>query len=197
MRLISKWWGFLAQMFHTFHTSHKRYGSLQSNNHAALPYLPYVPYHFHIHTRAHAHTHTRARTHIFIISSMEGMEGMETPISMRLPAFHTCSTPSTRYGSMNQHTEFEIEQPASKPDADTLRAAFPECAEAVDAWRAVFGNLTVEATRENGQTVKTKNYKAESEYRTVITGEDYMRMGKLSEQSHQFAEMSAKYAKRK
>ena len=96
MILISNIWLILAKMFHTSARYGRRYGKLEANNGAVFPYLPYLPYlfHTHIHGRAYTHTRARTRTHIIIINSMEGMEGMEAPLSMRLSASIPPSIPS-------------------------------------------------------------------------------------------------------
>jgi hypothetical protein len=55
----------LAEMFHTFHTSLKRYGRLEANNGAVFPYLHTFHTVFLTHTcvRTHPRTRTRAHTH--------------------------------------------------------------------------------------------------------------------------------------
>lgn len=67
MTLASKKMAFIAQMFHTFHTYSLRYGKLEANNGAVVPYLPHVPYRFHTHI--HMHTHTRTRAHAYVYPS--------------------------------------------------------------------------------------------------------------------------------
>lgn len=68
------------RVFHTFHTFH-----------TTITY---------IHT--HTHTRTRARIYVYEELGMEGMEGMEELLSMRLSGFHTCSIPSVRYGTFSK-----------------------------------------------------------------------------------------------
>lgn len=67
MKLASKNMAFIAQMFHTFHTYSGRYGRLEANSCAVVPYLPHVPYRFHTHI--HMHTHTRTRAHAYVYPS--------------------------------------------------------------------------------------------------------------------------------
>ena len=59
----------LRVMFHTFRTLLARCGSLEASKHAAVPYLPYVPYLFGSHIHTCAHTHARTRTHARVIYS--------------------------------------------------------------------------------------------------------------------------------
>lgn len=120
---------------------------------------------------------------------------MEEPISTGLPAFHTCSTPQGRYGTLSRHEEFEsVAKPQPAP-LGSVRAAFPECAVMVDEMRALFGEVTVEALREGDKVVKTKNYKAESEYRAVIMGEAYLRMGRLAKENDTLVNAGKRHAR--
>lgn len=68
------------RFFHTFHTFH-----------TTITYI-------HTHTRAHA----RACIYVYERLGMEGMEGMEELLSMRLSGFHTCSIPRVRYGTFSK-----------------------------------------------------------------------------------------------
>lgn len=68
------------RLFHTFHTFHTIY--------------------MYIRTRACA----RMCACVYVCEGigMEGMEGMEEWLSMRLPGFHTCSIPRVRYGTLSK-----------------------------------------------------------------------------------------------
>lgn len=100
---------------------------------------------------------------------------------------------------MGKFEEFQMPvKPTKEQQAARMREAFPQSAESIDFMRSLFGDdLVVLAVEEGGKSHKTKSYKADSEYRAVITGDDYLRLGKISSQANDIAEGKSGHAKRK
>jgi hypothetical protein len=99
---------------------------------------------------------------------------------------------------MNKHYEFEAPKPSGKEQkAAQLRAEFPECAAMADEMRVLFGSAEVLSMTENGKTLNRVSYKPDSEFSTVIDGEQFLRLGVLIKQEKERAEERAKNARRK
>lgn len=136
---------------------------------------------------------------ISVISSMEGMEGMETPLFKRLSASIPQSRGMERYGRMNKFHDFEIpKKPSIEDQTARMREANPECAALVDEMREVFGSdVVVTAICERGKFTARKSHKPESEFSVVLDGEQFLRLGKLGKQAANFSQGNGGNGKRK